>query len=72
MLVDVEIDRYISSELDEHITILKHSGHPMWFYNNKELDKQAVDHLIHCMKVVSDYYGDFDKPKYFDYTIAER
>jgi hypothetical protein len=72
MLVELEIDRFISDELDEHLTMLEHNSYPMWFYNNKELDGQAVNHLIHCMKVVSDYYGGFDKPKHFDYTVAER
>ncbi len=45
---------------------------PMWFYDDEEKDKAALNHLIHCMKVVSDYYSNFDKPKFFDYSSATR
>lgn len=72
MLVDIEIDKYVSQVLDDHIKILALNSYPMFFYEDKEKDKLAVNHLIHCMKVVSDYYSDFDKPKYFDYSGATR
>ena len=72
MLVEVDIDGYIGQELEDHIQLLENNSYPMWFYKDREKDKLAVNHLIHCMKVVCDYYTDFDKPKYFDYSEAER
>ena len=70
MLIDVELDEYISDELRNHARMLNHNKIPMWFIDDREKDKQAVNHLIHCMKVVSDYYSNFDEPKFFDYSSA--
>jgi hypothetical protein len=44
---------------------------PMWFSNDKAKDDAAVAHLIHCMKVVADYYSYHYQPKYFDYSSAK-
>lgn len=72
MQIKIDLDDYISQELEDHIHILKMNSIPMWFYNDTEKDTLAVNHLIHCMKVVCDYYTSFDKPKYFDYSEANR
>lgn len=72
MLVDVDIDECIPKELKDHILILESSTLPMWFFDDKEKDRAAVNHLIHCMKVVADYYSNWDDSKFFDYSSASR
>lgn len=71
MLVNVEIDEYVSEELRNHVSLLENNSFPpMWFVDDREKDKQAVNHLIHCMKVISDYYSMSDNNKFFDYSSA--
>ena len=73
MLVEIEIDEHISKELRNHIELLENcSGMPMWFYDDREKDRLAVNHLIHCMKVVADYYTNHGEPMFFDYSEAQR
>lgn len=38
------------------------------FFRDFERDNAATEHLIHCMKVVHDYYSNTDC--YFDYSEA--
>jgi hypothetical protein len=38
------------------------------FFRNYDRDHAATEHLIHCMKVVHDYYSNTDC--YFDYSEA--
>ena len=38
------------------------------FFRDFERDNEATEHLIHCMKVVHDYYSNTDC--YFDYSEA--
>jgi hypothetical protein len=72
MLVDLKFaDEAVAQELREMIDILEGGSRiPMWFIDDPEKDQAAVNHLIHCMKVVSDFYSNHDDPKFFDYSSA--
>lgn len=73
MRVEVEVcDDIVGEELRQMVAILeKGSNIPMWFIDDPEKDKAAVNHLIHCMKVVSDFYSTNNQPKFFDYSSAD-
>ena len=73
MLVDLQFaDEAVGQELREMVDILEGgSSIPMWFVDDPEKDRLAVNYLIHCMKVVADYYSNWDQPKYFDYSSAD-
>lgn len=71
---EVEMDKYVSDELRHQIYTLEHGpckDIAMFFVDDEEKDRLAVNHLIHCMKVVADHYADWDQPKYFDYSSAD-
>ena len=72
MLVDLQFaDEAVAQELREMVDILEGGSRiPMWFTDDPEKDQAAVNHLIHCMKVVSDFYSNHDDPKFFDYSSA--
>jgi len=73
MLVDLKFaDEAVGQELRDMIDILEGGRNiPMWFVDDPEKDKAAVNYLIHCMKVVADYYSNWDDRKYFDYSSAD-
>jgi hypothetical protein len=43
-------------------------GIPIWFFD-KDKDNEAADHLVHCLKVVHDWFSAHHK--YFDYSEAD-
>lgn len=66
-------DEIVYQNLVESIGTLENplTDMPMWFSDDKVKDDAAVAHLIHCMKVVADYYSYHFQPKYFDYSSAK-
>lgn len=77
MIFDLEdvIDATIVETLKDSIELQQSllcdpNRFPIWFLN-KEKDTNAVAHLIHCMKVVHDWYATPSDGFYFDYSIAK-
>jgi hypothetical protein len=73
MLVDLKFaDEAVAQELREMVNILENGSRiPMWFTDDPEKDQADVNHLIHCIKVVSDFYSTNNQPKFFDYSSAD-
>lgn len=64
-----EEDVFVAPLMREQIELLEpydKTSIPMWFHD-REKDKAAVEHLVHCMKVVHDYFSMPTEQKYFDY-----
>lgn len=77
MNIEIEdlIDAAIVDTLKQSIAILeadleKEDRWELWF-KHRELDIAATKHLIHCMKVVSDWYTVPSDGFFFDYTVTE-
>ena len=73
MRAEVEFpDELVGQELRNMIDMLEQgSSVPMWFIDDPEKDKAAVNHLIHCMKVVADFYSLPSDPRFFDYSVKD-
>jgi len=55
--------------LEDSLQVLQQGSNiPIWFLD-QEKDNQAKEHLIHCLKVVSDWYNSNPKTKHFDYNV---
>lgn len=78
-MIEIQLDDLVEAtivqELKSQISMLEgdienglHSS--VWFLD-KEKDREAVKHLIHCMKVVADWYSVPSEGSYFDYSIAK-
>lgn len=79
-MIEIQLDDLVEAtivqELKSHISMLEedienglHSS--VWFLD-KEKDREAVKHLIHCMKVVADWYSVPSEGSYFDYSICHK
>lgn len=74
MLIDlkgnpIELETLFKMVLQNDIESLEtRSTNVRMFFQDVERDNATTEHLIHCMKVVHDYYSNTDC--YFDYSEA--
>lgn len=78
-MIEVDFDDVVEATvvhaLKESIAMLeeqleKDDRFAIWFHN-RDKDIAATKHLIHCMKVVADWYTVPSEGFYFDYTVTE-
>lgn len=73
--LDDLIDATVVDTIKQSIALLeadleKDDRFAIWFHN-RDKDIAATKHLIHCMKVVADWYTVPSEGFYFDYTVTE-
>jgi hypothetical protein len=64
-------DAVVASSMLEQINNLEpydENNVAMWFADNRKRDREAVEHLVHCMKVVHDFFSAPDNKKFFNYA----
>lgn len=69
---DDDMSQLVAQEVAKSVYMLeqrdREHGIPIWFFD-KDKDNEAVDHLVHCLKVVHDWFSAHHK--YFDYSEAD-